>query len=138
MARGMLNPGMTLLLCEDNPDNTMLMQAILERLGFAVHCAVDGEEGLAYCEQSHFDLVLTDIEMPRLDGFGLLEKLRQREARLGRPPAVVVAVTAYASVQDRHRFLAAGFNEFLAKPFRIDDVRALLSRLDPAFEPPVQ
>lgn len=133
----MLLPGMTLLLCEDNPDNTMLLQAILERLGFHVHCAADGEEGLACCEQARFDLVLTDIEMPKLDGFGLLERLRRREAELGQPPAVIVAVTAYATNLDRQRFLAAGFNEFLPKPFRIDDVRALLNRLDPAFSAPL-
>lgn len=120
---------MALLVCEDNPVNTLVLQEMLETCGYEVACAGDGREGLARVAAEPFPVVLTDIEMPWVDGFGVLSGVRQVERESGRGRTLVVAVTAHAGPQDRHRFLEAGFDDFLAKPFRIDDIRALFRRL---------
>ena len=128
----MLGMDMALLVCEDNPVNTLVLQEMLETFGFDVTCAEDGHAGLEQFAGTPFPLVLTDIEMPRVDGFGVLSGVRQVERQSGRQRSIVVAVTAHATPHDRARFLNAGFDDFLAKPFRIDDIRALLHRVDPS------
>jgi|ERR1700674_574437 len=112
-----------ILVAEDNPVNLELLREILEAGQYQVVEAGDGLEALAKIEENQPDLVLLDINMPVLDGFGAIRQIRA-QPRYSRLP--VVAVTAYAMKDDRERILAAGFNGYVSKPI---DAAALLREL---------
>jgi len=106
----------TIALVEDNPDNRLLVQAILDD----VYEIVEYETGVAALEGlATFvpDLVLLDISLPEMDGTEVLRRIRQ-DPRLDAVP--VIALTAHAMAGDRERFLADGFNDYLTKPI-VDD-----------------
>lgn len=89
-----------------------LLKTILENAGYEVVTAVDGLEGWALLKQSEFDLLVSDIEMPRLDGFALTERIRNDRHLKDLP---VVLVTALQSAEDRERGLDAGANAYIVK-----------------------
>lgn len=102
-----------ILVVEDSAVNRELMRELLERRGYAVAEACNGEEALQMIEEATPDLVFLDIQMPVLDGFDVVRQLRKdpRYADLR-----VVALTAYAMAGDRERVLSAGFDGYLTKP----------------------
>jgi len=102
-----------ILVIEDNDANLELMVYLLRAFGHETLAARDGVEGLELARREATDLVLCDLQMPRLDGFALARELRQ-DARLARLP--LVAVTAFAMRDDRERVLAAGFDGYITKP----------------------
>lgn len=127
------------LVVEDNPVNQEVIQQMLRRLGCQVRVAASGLEGLhALCEH-RFDLVLMDIQMPGMDGVDTLRWFRKgpggRFAFLTPPQTPVVAVTANALGGDQERFLDQGFNDYLSKPFRQNQLLAVLARWLPEAEP---
>src|SRR5438552_12638027 len=95
-----------ILVVEDNPANRELIRAILEAQGCEVVEADDGEEALLKMRETAPDLVLMDVQMPRLDGIGALQRMRHEPGLASIP---VIALTAYAMQGDREQFLAAGF-----------------------------
>lgn len=101
------------LVAEDNPVNRELLRELLEMRGYTVVEACDGEEALRVIEQTQPDLLLVDIGMPVLDGFGVIGRIRAnpRFASL-----LVVAVTAYAMQSDREKILNSKFDGYLSKP----------------------
>lgn len=103
----------TILVAEDNAVNRELVREILEASEYQVIEAEDGEQALTKIASAQPDLVLLDINMPVLDGFGVLRRLRQESALSNVP---VVAVTAYAMKEDRERILSAGFDGYISKP----------------------
>src|ERR1700716_1556066 len=113
-----------ILIAEDNPVNRELLRELLEMRGHTVAEACDGEEALRIIEQTHPDLVLLDIGMPLLDGFGVIRKIRENP-RFALLP--VVAVTAYAMQGDREKILSSQFDGYLSKPV---NSRALAEELD--------
>jgi PAS domain S-box-containing protein len=131
------------LLAEDNEFNALLMEQLLSRRGHAVRVAGDGREALALARSGHFDLLLLDVHMPFLDGFGVIRALREHErARAhgeseiepgGRLP--VIALTARSRKEDRERCLAAGMDEYLAKPVVTAELWAAIARVTPASAP---
>jgi len=92
----------------------------------------DGEAAVARCEQSPPDLVLMDCQMPVMDGFVATQRIREHERRQHRPRMPIIALTANAYDADRERCLAAGMDDHLAKPFREEELLALLRRWLPA------
>ncbi len=105
------------LLVEDNPVNRELAAAMLEQAGCAVDTAEDGRQAIeCWCDGSH-DLVLMDCQMPVLDGLAATSSIRAAERESGRARVRIVALTANAFADDRARCLAAGMDDFLAKPF---------------------
>ncbi len=102
-----------ILIIDDNLQNRQLAGDILTFHGYAVTMAGDGLEGIALAERLRPDLILMDIQMPVLDGFAALVKLRENPATRG---IKVVALTALAMQGDRQRIMAAGFDGYLAKP----------------------
>jgi len=102
----------SVLVAEDTITSRMVLQNILEAAGYAAHTAVDGQDAWEKLQTSDFDLVVSDVEMPRLDGFELTERIRA-DKRLGRLP--VVLVTSLASRADRERGGAAGANAYIVK-----------------------
>lgn len=103
--------GIKVLAVDDAPDNRELIKAILKRSGLEVTLVESGEEALNQAAKQHFDLVLMDIQMPGLDGYGTLSELRKRGF-----VEPIVALTAHAMKEDKERALAAGFADHLTKP----------------------
>jgi two-component system, cell cycle response regulator len=102
-----------ILVIEDNPTNLDLMCYLLRAFGYAPLTASDGEEGLEVAQREQPDLILCDIQMPRLSGFEVVRRLKNHPA-LSQIP--LVAVTASAMVGDSDKVLAAGFDGYIAKP----------------------
>ena len=113
-----------ILIAEDNAVNRELLRELLEIRGYAVEEASDGEEALRMIERAQPDLLLLDIGMPLLDGFGVVRKIRENP-RLASLP--VVAVTAYAMQGDREKILNSKFDGYLSKPV---NARSLAEELD--------
>ena len=102
-----------ILVIEDNLANMQLMVYLLEAFGHEPVEADTGERGLELTRQDTFDLILCDIQLPRLDGYGVAKELKLHP-NLKRTP--LVAVTALAMVGDRDKVLAAGFDGYIPKP----------------------
>jgi two-component system chemotaxis sensor kinase CheA len=102
----------SVLIVEDSITSRMLLKNVLEAAGYYVRPTVDGVDALAALREEQFDLVVSDIEMPRMDGFELTKKIRS-DAQLARIP--VLLVTALESQEDRERGLDAGANAYLPK-----------------------
>ncbi|MGJ7460016.1 response regulator [Halomonas sp. MA07-2] len=121
------------LIVDDGPVNLMLARQVLERQGFEVRTATSGAEALACLEQVPFDLVLMDIFMPGMDGMEASRRWRDVEAeRYPDHRSVLVALTANASEEDRQRFAEAGLDDYLAKPYRPQQLIERVRRWLPA------
>ena len=118
------------LLVEDNPVNALVAQAGMSQLGLDVTLVSDGQQALDLLVPGphDFDLVLMDCQMPVLDGVETTRRLRAHEDSIGSPNVPVIALTANAMPQDRRRCAAAGMDDHLAKPFRQEELLAVLVR----------
>ncbi|MFF7107709.1 hybrid sensor histidine kinase/response regulator [Pseudomonas sichuanensis] len=117
-----------ILLVEDNPVNQLVAKGLLGKLGCQVQVAAQGAEALEFLEQETFDLVLMDCNMPVMDGYEASRRIRQS----GRWPELpIVALTANAMPEERERCRAAGMNDYLAKPFRREELLALIDHWVP-------
>jgi two-component system, cell cycle response regulator DivK len=114
------------LVVDDRAASRELIRTILEHSGYAVSEAGDGREAVRLAQQIGPDLILLDLQMPDLDGFGALEQLRA-DPRFAALP--IVALTASAMQGDREKALAAGFTSYLAKPVTLPALRVELARL---------
>ncbi|WP_409261766.1 response regulator [Pseudomonas putida] len=117
-----------ILLVEDNPVNQLVAKGMLAKLGCQVQVATQGVEALEWLEREDFDLVLMDCNMPVMDGYEASRRIRQS----GRWPELpIVALTANAMPEERERCRAAGMNDYLAKPFRREELLALIDHWVP-------
>ncbi|MER7072446.1 ATP-binding protein [Terrabacter sp. NPDC000476] len=114
---------LTVLLAEDDAVNRMVAVSMLGRLGVVADVAEDGQGALDASAATAYDVILMDVHMPRVDGIAATEAIR---ARGGRQPRIV-ALTANALEGDRDRLLAVGMDDYVSKPFRLEDLRAALS-----------
>lgn len=105
--------GARILVIEDNPTNLELMVYLLQAFGHRTLAAEDGEEGLALARREQPDLIICDVQLPRLDGYAVVQALKGDRALRTIP---LIAVTAYAMVGDRDRMLASGFDGYIPKP----------------------
>jgi two-component system, cell cycle response regulator DivK len=116
-----------ILIIEDNPANLELAQYLLEHRGHQVLVAGDGEVGVAVARRERPELILCDLQMPRLDGYGVLKQLRADDSLAGTP---IVAVTAFSMSGDAQKVRDAGFNGYFSKPIEpetfVAQVEALL------------
>ena len=101
------------LIAEDNAVNRELLRELLEIRGYAVMEACNGEEALDQIAKIQPDILLLDLSMPVLDGFGTIERIRKNPSFRSLP---VLAVTAYAMQGDREKILTSGFDGYLSKP----------------------
>jgi two-component system OmpR family response regulator len=117
---------MRVLVVEDEPDLLASVVNALREDGYAVDDAVDGEEGLYKAENYEYDAILLDIMLPKIDGWELLRRLRLRKK------TPVLMLTARDAIRDRVRGLNSGADDYLVKPFDVDEllarVRALIRR----------
>ncbi|MBB3231081.1 CheY-like chemotaxis protein [Halomonas stenophila] len=117
------------LIVDDGPVNLMLAQQVLERQGLQVSTATSGADALTRLDKQAYDLVFMDIYMADMDGVETCRTWRAREAdHADRPRNVVVALTANAGDADRRRFRAAGMDDYLAKPYRPQDLLEVVKR----------
>src|SRR5262249_53894184 len=116
------------LVAEDNSYNQAVMEDLLPRRGHTVHIAGDGRATLAALEQGRFDVMLLDIHMPELDGFGVVAAQRRRELGTG-THLPIIALTARSAAGERERCLRAGMDEYLAKPVRAAELFAAIDRV---------
>jgi PAS domain S-box-containing protein len=121
-ARGALQArldGLRVLLAEDNEVNLLLAQTVLDQLGARTTAVRDGAQALEHLVQERFDVVLMDIQMPELDGTDVVRQWRIIENERGGLRTPVVAMTAHAMKGDHERFIEAGFDGYVGKPFTI-------------------
>lgn len=120
--------GVKVLIVDDEPDGRALVARILQGRGALPACASNAGEALALLQQEVFDVLLSDIGMPDVDGYELIRRVRTLDA--SRPgPIPAIAVTAYARPEDRQRSLLAGYQMHLAKPVEAREVVAAISSL---------
>lgn len=119
-------PPARILIADDYDDNRELLRLMLEGAGYNVRETSNGRECVAAARAELPDIVLIDLSMPVLDGWATLSELRADERTR---PISCIAVTALAAEQDRQRALDAGFDAYLAKPYRSRDLLDLVERL---------
>jgi len=133
------------LLVEDNRVNQEVGKAMLRALGFETDVMPDGRAGLEAALGRRYDIVLMDCQMPEMDGYQATAAIRAREGELaaqGRdgasapPRMTIIALTANAMKGDRERCIEAGMDDYLAKPFRKDQLEQVLARWVPASDQP--
>ena len=117
-----------ILVAEDNEFNGQLLEQLLGRRGHRVRLAPNGREALRLSGEGGFDLLLLDVHMPELDGFQVAQAIRERERATG-GHLPVIALTARSRAEDRARCLAAGMDDFLAKPIQAADLWATIDRV---------
>ena len=127
--------GTLVLLVDDHPTNRLVIGRQLALAGFASEAAADGSEGLAMWREGGYGLVLSDVHMPGLDGYALARAIRAVEARTGQARTPIVALTAAALKGEADRCLAAGMDDYLAKPVPVATLAECLQRWLPQAVP---
>ena len=123
-----------ILLVEDNRVNQLVASGLLRKLGHRVDLAENGERALAALQRQRYDIILMDCQMPVMDGFEATRAIRQNPEWADLP---VIAVTANVLQGDREQCLASGMNDYVTKPYKRDELRAVIVRwAPPAPEPP--
>src|SRR6185369_3918235 len=116
-----------ILLAEDNAVNQKVALRILDSLGYRADVASDGLEALEALERQPYDVVLMDVQMPKLDGLDASRRICERWPPESRPR--IIAMTANAMNEDREACFAAGMDDYLAKPVRSEELAAALGRV---------
>ena len=129
-----------ILLCEDNAINQKVAARILKLLGYECDLAANGREGLEALDRRHYDLVFMDLMMPEMDGLAATHAIRERQKDATAHPnyqsrILIIAMTAHAQQSDRESCLAAGMDDYLAKPIRPADLRGAIERWAPQIHP---
>jgi CheY-like chemotaxis protein len=124
------NFGVRVLLVEDNEVNRKLALHMLRRLGCVVEVAMNGREAVELTAKRVYDLVFMDIQMPEMDGIEATRLIRERERSTGKH-LPIVAMTAHAMEGDRERCLAAGMDDYLSKPVKIDLLAQMVEKWNP-------
>jgi two-component system, sensor histidine kinase and response regulator len=115
-----------ILIAEDNLINQKVIQRMVQKLGYAVDLVANGQEVIDALSRLSYALIFMDCQMPEIDGFEACREIRKRE--VGGPRVPIVAITANAMKGDRERCLAAGMDDYVSKPFKQDDLRAVIDR----------
>jgi len=130
--------GLHILLAEDNVVNQKLAVRLLEKQGHTVVVAGDGQEALAALSEQDFDVVLMDVQMPKMDGFEATRAIRDPQSAVRNHRVPIIAMTAHAMEGDRERCLEAGMDGYVSKPIQPEDLYQALGNLvsdSPTTEP---
>ncbi|MGL1862177.1 MAG: transporter substrate-binding domain-containing protein [Pseudodesulfovibrio sp.] len=121
-------PGCEVLVVEDDDVSSLTLSKQVEKMGYSVEAVSDGKECLAILNESHFDLILMDVQMPVMDGLEATRAIRKREQDSNNEKIPIVAVTAYAMAGDREKFIEAGMDDYLSKPVALDALVNVLGK----------
>ena len=114
----------TVLVADDNEVAQRLCRRVLEKAGHRVLTASDGQQAVDIALADSPDMVFMDVAMPGMDGLEAMRRIREKK-----PSMVVVIASAHSMAGDRERFLEAGANDVLSKPFRLNDLTSAVDRL---------
>ena len=106
-----------ILIVEDHPINQQVTSSILQKLGYPVSIANNGQEAVDLCKRYNYSIILMDLSMPKMDGFEAAEKIRLQET--GGMRATIIAVTGHAFIEHRQRCEEVGIDDFLTKPYNL-------------------
>lgn len=123
-----MSAALKILLVEDNESNQLLMMRILGRFGYSAVLAKNGVEAVEKVRSGNYDVVLMDIHMPEMDGITAAMRIRQQMQGVKQP--YIIAITAESSSGEREKYLAAGMNECLTKPFSVERLIDLLRKIE--------
>ena len=112
------------LIVDDNPNMSVLLSDILEIFEYKGYHADDGTEALERLRKETYDLVFTDLRMPRMDGYDLLQAIKTEH-----PKIPVVVVTGYSIEESQDHMLSQKADGFLHKPFKVNEIEAILNKL---------
>jgi CheY-like chemotaxis protein len=122
-----------ILIVEDNEENRDVLSRRLERHGYSVLVAVDGQAGITMAQDEHPDVILMDLNLPDVDGWEATKRIKASPQTASIP---IIALTAHAVVGDEQRALQAGCNDYHSKPVEftrlVGQIEALLKSADPA------
>lgn len=124
-------PELNILVVDDHPANRLLLTQQLTYLGQNVENALDGLGALALWRRQSFDLVITDCNMPTMNGYALAKSIRAEEGQLGLQPGIILGFTANAQPEQRQRCLDAGMNGCLFKPIELAELAQAISTIEP-------
>jgi CheY-like chemotaxis protein len=121
------------LLCDDNAINQKVALRLLQQMGYKPDQAVNGLEALAALESTTYDIIFMDVQMPEMDGLEATRVIRERQREKSQFPTykgsiIIIAMTASAMPGDRDKCIAAGMDDYIAKPVRPEDIRAIVER----------
>ncbi|MDD2220104.1 MAG: response regulator, partial [Desulfoplanes sp.] len=120
---------LSLLLVDDNEINQQVATEAFNYWGCKVSIATNGQEALTFLEQGTYDLVFMDCQMPVMDGYEATQKIREKEKQSQNNHRIpIIAMTAHAMPTDKQRCLAAGMDDYLSKPFGLEDIKKCLKR----------
>ena len=114
------------LIVEDNAQNMNLIEMTLRARDYTLLKATDGEEALDMARREHPDLIIMDIQLPKMDGLEVTSRLRRNPAFKHTP---IIAVSAYAMKEDKERVIESGCDAYLSKPFSIHELRAVIAEM---------
>lgn len=117
------------LVVEDNPVNQKVVSLALKKMGHEYDLAENGEEGVKKFKEKEFDAIIMDIQMPVMDGMEATKIIRDLERESEKPPIPIIALTANAMKGDKERFLAAGMDYYISKPFEVGSLREVIEDL---------
>ena len=123
-----VEPGLRILLAEDNTISRTLAAKMLQKMGHLVTTANNGVEAVEAADRSCFDLILMDIQMPEMDGIEAVKIIREKEELTG-GHVPIVALTAHSMKGDKERFLAKGMDGYMAKPFEKATLREVIGKI---------
>lgn len=118
-----------ILIAEDYEGNVLVLKHIMKALGYGFDIARDGEQAVEMFSKSDYDIVLMDVQMPKMDGIEATKRMRaiEKDTRQGKRPARIIAMTAHALAGDNKRCLEAGMDDYMAKPLDEDELQTKLS-----------
>jgi len=113
----------TILVVDDEPRICKLLTELLSREGYVVHTANDANQALALLDNDHYDMVISDLKMPGMDGFELIESIKRNH-----PHIAAIMITAYATVETAVQALRHGTDDYVTKPFDINELKKVVGR----------
>jgi CheY-like chemotaxis protein len=121
------------LLCDDNVINQKVALRLVQQMGYRADLATNGREALAALDRQPYDLIFMDVMMPEMDGLEATRIIRQRQKQKSQYPnykssMIIIAMTASAMQGDREKCLAAGMDDYIAKPVRLEEMRTMVER----------
>jgi PAS domain S-box-containing protein len=122
------NQDKKILIVEDNPDNRFLIKAFLQKKDYSFEMAENGLEALEKFNKNSYDLILMDIQMPEMNGYQAVNKIRELETENKLDKTKIIALTAYALDSDKERALREGFDDHLTKPIKKDKLFSMIDK----------